>query len=79
MGSGPIVNITSTIAEQPMASIPAALAPMAGCGTVELAAAVCDAGGFSSISSATMEQQIAAETISRLLRLTGKPVNFFLS
>jgi len=39
---------------------PLVLAPMAGFGTVELAAAVCDAGGLGSIACAAMQPQIAA-------------------
>jgi nitronate monooxygenase len=54
---------------------PIVLAPMAGFGTVELAAAVADAGGLGSIGCATMNPQLAAETIARLQRLTGKPIN----
>jgi nitronate monooxygenase len=54
---------------------PLVLAPMAGFGTVELAAAVCAAGGLGSISCATMQPQLAAKTIKELRRLTSKPVN----
>ena len=50
---------------------PIVLAPMAGYGTVELAAAVADAGGLGSISCATMNPHLAAETIARL-RMTDE-------
>ena len=49
---------------------PIVLAPMAGFGTVELAAAVADSGGLGSIGCATMNPQLAVETIARLRRLT---------
>ncbi|MDB5639682.1 MAG: 2-nitropropane dioxygenase [Bradyrhizobium sp.] len=54
---------------------PLVLAPMAGFGTVGLAASVCAAGGLGSISCATMQPQLAAKTIEELRRLTSKPVN----
>jgi NAD(P)H-dependent flavin oxidoreductase YrpB (nitropropane dioxygenase family) len=54
---------------------PIVLAPMAGFGTVELAAAVADAGGLGSIGCATMNPQFAVETIARLRRLTSKSIN----
>jgi nitronate monooxygenase len=58
---------------------PLILAPMAGFGTVELAAAVCEAGGLGSIGCATMQPQIAAKAIQDFRGLTSKPlnVNFF--
>jgi nitronate monooxygenase len=56
--------------EQPLVQ-----APMAGFGTVELAASVCDAGGLGSIGCATMQPQQAAKTIEDLRRLTRKPIN----
>jgi nitronate monooxygenase len=58
---------------------PLVLSPMAGFGTVELAAAVCAAGGLGSIGCATMEAQAVAKTIQQLRTLTNKPisVNFF--
>jgi nitronate monooxygenase len=58
---------------------PLVLAPMAGFGTVTLAAAVCEAGGLGSIGCATMQPEVTAATIGELRRLTGKPfnVNFF--
>jgi nitronate monooxygenase len=54
---------------------PLVLAPMAGFGTVELAASVCDAGGLGSISCATMQPQLAAKTIQELRARASKPVN----
>jgi nitronate monooxygenase len=54
---------------------PLVLAPMAGFGTVGLAASVCDAGGLGSICCATMQPQLAAKTIQELRNLTSKPVN----
>jgi nitronate monooxygenase len=54
---------------------PLVLAPMAGFGTVGLAAAVCDASGLGSIRCATMQPQLVATTIQELRQLTGKPVN----
>jgi nitronate monooxygenase len=54
---------------------PLVLAPMAGFGTVGLAASVCGAGGLGSISCATMQPQLAAKTIEELRRLTRKPLN----
>jgi nitronate monooxygenase len=54
---------------------PIVLAPMAGFGTVELAAAVADAGGLGSIGCAIMNPQLALETIARLRRLTSKSIN----
>jgi nitronate monooxygenase len=54
---------------------PLVLAPMAGFGTVGLAASVCDAGGLGSIGCATMPPELAEKTIEELRQLTGKPVN----
>ncbi|WP_027580258.1 nitronate monooxygenase family protein [Bradyrhizobium sp. Ai1a-2] len=58
---------------------PIVLAPMAGFATVELASIVSNAGGLGSIGCATMDPQIATDTIAQLRRLTIKPVslNFF--
>ena len=53
---------------------PIVLAPMVGFGTVELAAAVADAGGLGSIGCATMNPQFAVETIARLRCLTSKSI-----
>ena len=54
---------------------PLVLAPMAGLGTVGLAASVCEAGRLGSIGCATMQPQIVAKTIQELRRLTSKPIN----
>jgi nitronate monooxygenase len=54
---------------------PIVLSPMAGIGTVDLAAAVSAAGGLGSIGCATMEPEIAAKTIRALRGLTDKPIN----
>jgi nitronate monooxygenase len=54
---------------------PLILAPMAGLGTVELAASVCDAGGLGSIGCATMPPKLAAKAILELRKLTSKPIN----
>jgi nitronate monooxygenase len=54
---------------------PLVLAPMAGFGTVALAASVSDAGGLGSISCATMQPGLAANTIEELRHLTRKPIN----
>jgi nitronate monooxygenase len=54
---------------------PILLSPMAGFGTVELAAAVCSAGGLGSIGCAVMEPEVAAKTIRALRGLTDKPIN----
>lgn len=54
---------------------PLVLAPMAGFGTVELAASVCNAGGLGSIGCAMMKPEVAARTIQELRRATTKPIN----
>jgi nitronate monooxygenase len=54
---------------------PIVLSPMAGFATVELAAAVANAGGLGSIGCATMDPRLAADTFAQLRRLTSKPVN----
>jgi nitronate monooxygenase len=54
---------------------PLVLAPMAGLGTVGLAASVCEAGGLGSIGCATMQPQLVAKTIQELRGLTSKPIN----
>ncbi len=54
---------------------PLILAPMTGAGTIELAASVCAAGGLGSISCATLQPQVATETIARLRALTSRPIN----
>lgn len=54
---------------------PLILAPMAGFGTVELAAAVSNAGGLGSLGCATMDPAQVAGSIAELRRLTDRPVN----
>jgi nitronate monooxygenase len=54
---------------------PILLSPMAGIGTVELAAGVCEAGGLGAIGCAAMEPEVAAKTIRALRGLTDKPIN----
>ena len=54
---------------------PILLSAMAGIGTVNLAAAVCAAGGLGSIGCALMEPEFAAKTIRALRGLTDKPIN----
>jgi len=54
---------------------PLVLAPMAQYCTVELAAAVCEAGGLGSLGCATMPPDVAAQTIGELRRRTNKPIN----
>src|SRR5258707_12443735 len=54
---------------------PILLSPMAGFGTVDLAAAVCAAGGLGSIGCAVMKPEVAAKTIRALRGLTDKPIN----
>jgi nitronate monooxygenase len=54
---------------------PIILAPMAGPGTVELAAAVCAGGGLGSIACALQRPQAAAATIRGLQAVTAAPIN----
>jgi nitronate monooxygenase len=54
---------------------PLVLAPMAGLGTVKLAASVCHAGGLGSIGCAAMQPQLAAETVKELRKLAKRPIN----
>jgi nitronate monooxygenase len=54
---------------------PLVQAPMAGFGTVGLAAAVCEAGGLGSVGCGPMQPQLAAATIQELRNLTSKPIN----
>jgi nitronate monooxygenase len=54
---------------------PLVLVPMAGIGTVELAASVCAAGGLGSIGCAAMQPELAAKTIQALRALTDRPIN----
>jgi len=54
---------------------PLILAPMAGLGTVELAASVCAGGGLGSIGCALQHSEAAAKAIHDLLALTDRPIN----
>src|SRR5215475_11943188 len=54
---------------------PIVLAPMAGLGTVDLAAAVSNAGGLGSIGCAVMAPELIAQTVAELRRSTAKPIN----
>src|SRR5262245_20290467 len=54
---------------------PIVLSPMAGVGTPQLAAAVCEAGGLGSIGCGPLPAAVAAETIAAVARLTARPIN----
>src|ERR1700743_1739529 len=54
---------------------PIVLAPMAGLATVDLAAAVSNAGGLGSGGCAVMTPELIAKTVTELRRLTTKPIN----
>jgi len=54
---------------------PIVQAPMAGLGTVELAAAVSNAGGLGSIGCAIMAPELIAKSVAELRRSTPKPIN----
>jgi len=54
---------------------PIVLAPMAGLGTVDLAAAVSNAGGLGSIGCAIMAPELIAKSVAELRRSTPKPIN----
>src|SRR5262249_12595369 len=54
---------------------PIVLAPMAGLGTVDLAAAVANAGGLGSIGCAIMAPELIAKSVAELRRSTQKPIN----
>lgn len=54
---------------------PIVLSPMAGIGTVELAASVCAAGGLGSIGCAGMQAAEARETLAALRSLASSPIN----
>src|SRR5215831_13512278 len=54
---------------------PLILAPMAGVGTVDLAASVCAAGGLGSVSCATLRPERAAQTLKQLREVTDRPIN----
>src|SRR6516164_686205 len=54
---------------------PLVLAPMAGLGTVELAAAVCSGGGLGSLGCVGLEPERFIHAVARLRTLTDKPIN----
>jgi nitronate monooxygenase len=54
---------------------PLILAPMTGVGTVNLAASVCAAGGLGSVSCATLQPDLVAQTIKQLRERTDRPIN----
>jgi nitronate monooxygenase len=54
---------------------PLILAPMAGLGTVELAASVCAGGGLGSIACALQTPEAAAKTIHDLQAVIDSPIN----
>src|SRR5215813_2069117 len=54
---------------------PIVLAPMAGLSTVDLAAAVSNAGGLGSIGCAAMTPELIAKSVAELRQTTPKPVN----
>src|SRR5215813_10798960 len=54
---------------------PLVLAPMAGLGTVELAAAVCAGGGLGSLGCVGLKPEGVVQAVDRLRTLTSKPIN----
>jgi NAD(P)H-dependent flavin oxidoreductase YrpB (nitropropane dioxygenase family) len=54
---------------------PLVLAPMAGLGTVELAAAVCAGGGLGSLGCVGLQPELVIKAVDKLRTLTGKPIN----
>jgi nitronate monooxygenase len=54
---------------------PLVLAPMAGVGTVALAAAVCAGGGLGSIGCANLSPTLVAQAIQELQALAGEAIN----
>ena len=54
---------------------PLVLSPMAGIGTPELAAAVCEAGGLGSIGCGPLPPELVARTIETVRGLTRRPIN----
>jgi nitronate monooxygenase len=54
---------------------PLVLAPMAGLGTVELAAAVCAGGGLGSLGCVGLQPERIIQAVDKLRALTSKPVN----
>ena len=54
---------------------PLVLAPMAGLGTVELAAAVCSGGGLGSLGCVGLQPERVMQAVDKLRTLTDKPIN----
>jgi hypothetical protein len=54
---------------------PLVLAPMAGLGTVELAASVCAGGGLGSLGCAGLQPELVMQRVDKLRALTRKPIN----
>jgi nitronate monooxygenase len=54
---------------------PLALAPMAGLGTVELAAAVCAGGGLGSRGCVGLRPELVIEAVDKRRTLTSNPIN----
>jgi nitronate monooxygenase len=54
---------------------PLVLAPMAGLGTVELAASVCAGGGLGSLGCVGLPPERVMQTVDKLRTLTDKPIN----
>jgi nitronate monooxygenase len=54
---------------------PLVLAPMAGLGTVELAASVCAGGGLGSLGCVGLQPETVMERVDKLRRLAGRPIN----
>lgn len=54
---------------------PLVLAPMAGLGTVELAASVCAGGGLGSLGCAGLQPETIMQAVEKLRAMTGKPIN----
>lgn len=54
---------------------PLVLAPIAGLGTVELAAAVCAGGGLGSLGCVGLLPETVIQTVEKLRRCTSKPIN----
>lgn len=54
---------------------PLVLAPMAGLGTVELAASVCAGGGLGSLGCVGLSPERVVQAVDKLRTLTGKPIN----
>lgn len=54
---------------------PLVLAPMAGLGTVELAASVCAGGGLGSLGCVGLQPETVIQAVDKLRALTRKPIN----